>query len=1430
MLRFAGITLAASVGTVLGVAGAALGTENGRLVLVGALLRLANNALQGTVSVDSVAGSVYQGLRAHGVRVVGDDGRPLATIGELSLRYRLGDFLSRRIVLGQLELSGARLTLERRPGERFNYQTVLGLGEGEGGGRGPLVAFRNVRVADLAITIRTPASEDSARMNERYVTVPAARLPYVRLSSPFPGEGAVVFDVAGLRLGLDRPALAVRNAEGRVEVLGDTVTFALERAELPDTRSSMRGRMWALGSGPRLDLQFAADRFRSDDVRDLVPWLPPNVTGRGRLAVVSPAEGEVRVDARELRLTTADGGTVRGNLAMQMGPGDAWNAEAVDLVSANFDLANLRGLLDTVPMDGRITGRTRARGPWDAVQVELQWRFYDRRADSAATDLAGAGLVVFAGDSGIAFRDFRVDSAAVALATVRALSPGVALEGVMDAAGTLNGALMNATFVGSLAHRPDSLPVTRARADVRLDLRGDTAGVWGTLAFDSLAWDGLRPNYPQVPFMGAMAGDVRLAGTLDALGLEVSLAGPFGAISGSGTVVLMAPHLGGRDLDLRFSDLALLPVQRLLPRTALSGRLTGMVEVDSLVPPRVDVNLALSPSRVGGALVDSLRASLRVRGDSVLVADTLRAWLGGVAFSGRGGLGLRAPSGDTLVLELQADSLGALAPLVLGLVGRDTLALSRDTVRGALTGTVTAWGALDSLEATWSVGGPRIDWNGLTALGARASGHWSSTIAGRVAMELEVDSLRRADKRFDRLVAAAVGTRDSIHWVAHGGIGRHAAVRGGGVWVRRGSYEVRPDSLVVEVADGRWSLAPGAAIAVTDSAVAVRGFALTTATGGSRLTLSGVVPRTGAGSFEGTIEGLPLSHLWALLQRNPASAAGEMSGTFRVGGLAREPVVDVAFSLRDAVFDEFRAPLTDGTVAYRDRRVTGTLNMWRSGVRVLGIDLDLPLDLGFIGVERRRQPGPLTLRARADGVDLALLSATSPLIRQTEGRLWADMGLTGDWDHPRLTGYLEVRDGAATFPALGVRHRQLNGRLSLLGDSIVVDSLSVFSGDGQARVEGTVRLVGLSRPELHLTITAHDFHAIDDPDFLVLTTSGTVTLDGPVVGAVLRGSGTVTRGQLHFADIIEKQIVNLDPLTVDSATAALIREQRLGPDFENRFLDSLHIEDLTLQMGSDVHLRSTEADILLAGQVTVQKVADRYRIDGTLGTPRGTYDLTLLSIRKRFTVTRGEVRYFGTPDLNAALDIDARHQLRGVRGEDITVFVHMGGTILEPELRLSSDVQPPLSETELISYLVFGAPNAQAAGGGVGYGVQQGISTLSEITGRAGSALIADLGVPLDFFEIRPQFGARGGFEATEIAGGVRLGDRVFLTLSPRVCWRQRQAFSVQNVGGSVEFELGAGWSLVASADPTRVCVSSGTATLGSPLQFGLDFFWERRF
>jgi hypothetical protein len=333
---------------------------------------------------------------------------------------------------------------------------------------------------------------------------------------------------------------------------------------------------------------------------------------------------------------------------------------------------------------------------------------------------------------------------------------------------------------------------------------------------------------------------------------------------------------------------------------------------------------------------------------------------------------------------------------------------------------------------------------------------------------------------------------------------------------------------------------------------------------------------------------------------------------------------------------------------------------------------------------------------------------------------------------------------------------------------------------------------------------------------------------------------------LYFADLIEKQLISFEDtlLFVESelVDTTLIRREGLGEAFENRFYNSMAVDSLRLQMGSDVWMRSSEANIQLLGSVTMSKVRDRYSLTGTLQTPRGTYTLSpgpslvQLVATQEFTVTRGEVTYFGTPDLNAAIDIEAQHELRSVRGEDITVFVNIGGTLYEPTLRFSSDIQPPIAETEILSYLFFGAPSVELAGSG-SEGLaeqrlaQQGLNQfLAAVSGQLEYGLISDLNVPLDYLQIRPS--VRGNeLAGLDLAVGKRLGDRWFLTLSPRACFGETgQTFGWEDIGASLEYRFTSEWMFQVSGDPVHGCVPFSTNRLVAKYQLGVDFLWEKRY
>jgi translocation and assembly module TamB len=509
----------------------------------------------------------------------------------------------------------------------------------------------------------------------------------------------------------------------------------------------------------------------------------------------------------------------------------------------------------------------------------------------------------------------------------------------------------------------------------------------------------------------------------------------------------------------------------------------------------------------------------------------------------------------------------------------------------------------------------------------------------------------------------------------------------------------------------------------------------------------------------------------------------------------------------------------------------GDFAFWRLGERYLEVNMRLPVDLALVPVQDRKLPGPLLVRAVADSMPVSLIEALLPVMRRGVGTLSADVGLDGTWDDPTLFGQVTVRDGGASFPTLGVRHEQLNASLALSGQTVSIEQLTLKSGRGTAGVSGSVHLERLTNPRLDLRINARDFHAVSLRDFLTLTATADLQLRGPPLGATLTGRGTATRGVLYFADLITKRVISLeDTLFAEFVDTAVIREQRLGAAFQQRFLDSMRVQDLRLRMGDDVWLRSGEANIQLAGDLVVNKFGKQYLLNGTLQAQRGTYRLPLGPVTREFAVTRGEVRYFGTADLDADVDIEGSHVVRSVRAEDVTVFVHIGGTLYNPRATLSSDIRPPLSEPEIISYLLVGAPSVERLTASQAESqslVDRTVTQLAGVlSGQVEYALISDLGVPLDYFQIRPgDIGS--GLSGTEFALGKQftlLGATAFLTASPRVC--PGSPFG----GASLEFRLSRRWLVAASADPVRGCESFATQLDEAKYQFGLDLMWEKSY
>jgi hypothetical protein len=319
-----------------------------------------------------------------------------------------------------------------------------------------------------------------------------------------------------------------------------------------------------------------------------------------------------------------------------------------------------------------------------------------------------------------------------------------------------------------------------------------------------------------------------------------------------------------------------------------------------------------------------------------------------------------------------------------------------------------------------------------------------------------------------------------------------------------------------------------------------------------------------------------------------------------------------------------------------------------------------------------------------------------------------------------------------------------------------------------------------------------------------------------------------------------------DSLYAQFVDTTVLLEATGGRSVIESLLDSLRIDSMAVDLGDRFWLKSPDASIQLSGRLTVSTGAgaretedgDKYRLVGTVRAERGIYRLTLApGLTREFTVREGSIRYFGAPAKDAVLDLGADHTVHTAAGDEVNITAHIGGTLAKPLITLTSDASPPLSESELISYLAFGAPTAQAFLGRTGDNSQRSsVFTKSAeqlvgvLSGKIESAVVSQLGLPIDYFRIKPGE-VQSGLAGTELVLGMQvrvLGYPSFLRARPRYCPRER-LLSLDHIGIDLETRLSRHWGIATSVDPVQGCEAVMSGTAARAYQLGIDVFWEKR-
>jgi hypothetical protein len=384
-------------------------------------------------------------------------------------------------------------------------------------------------------------------------------------------------------------------------------------------------------------------------------------------------------------------------------------------------------------------------------------------------------------------------------------------------------------------------------------------------------------------------------------------------------------------------------------------------------------------------------------------------------------------------------------------------------------------------------------------------------------------------------------------------------------------------------------------------------------------------------------------------------------------------------------------------LGYRDRHVLLNATAQDStGRRVLAGTAELPYDLALERVSgSRRLAGSLVADVVLDSLSLATLPLPASTIETARGELGADVHVRGSWRAPVYSGRGALRGGGMTLAATGMKVTDAVADLSLLGDTLRLDSLVARAG-GPLRAAGTVDLSDRAHPFVRFTASGHDMRLMEQRRGEV-DADAAINAVGPLDALRVTGSGELKRSFLALKqfrkDLLRvKAPGDLSYLAVFDTSASVNDSARIAVARRQRRKVAL-IADLSIKIDRGNYYRN-RPDVNTEyytkdGEVVVahldQRTEDQWAI-GFVRIPSGVaYFRT-----QPFVPARGSLTF--APHTNAAgivQQVGERMLWEPGRGW-FPLQLFTGGTSKAPAIGLESGTLFPIRGRELNGYLTQG--------------------------------------------------------------------------------------------------------------------------------------------
>jgi len=313
--------------------------------------------------------------------------------------------------------------------------------------------------------------------------------------------------------------------------------------------------------------------------------------------------------------------------------------------------------------------------------------------------------------------------------------------------------------------------------------------------------------------------------------------------------------------------------------------------------------------------------------------------------------------------------------------------------------------------------------------------------------------------------------------------------------------------------------------------------------------------------------------------------------------------------------------------------------------------------------------------------NLAPLETLLVFANDVKGELRADLSVGGSFAKPFILGDVELHNGGANLPKLGVdvSNMELQLNSTQAGNINLVSQLQ--SGKGKVNVVAALTNFGNDQWQLIGTLKGNDFNIVSLPQ-LKATLSPDIALNATHKAIRLTGDALIPWARANIKTLpqsatkVSSDVVIVDDKFADPAVAT-------GP--------SLYT-NINLALGDDVRFKGFGLDSQLIGKLNLFKDVQRQLLTtGYVSVKQGSYK----AYNQTLTIERGRLIFQGDYE-NPGLDIRASREVEG--SEKVSVGLEVGGTLQRPTAKVFS--VPSQSDSQAMMMLLTGKTGQDASNAG----------------------------------------------------------------------------------------------------------------------------------